>query len=302
MCTKMSGPTPSLNLNIKPSLWSRPDALQVLVLGGMTLWLFWPVLAHLVQDWWNDSNYSHGFFIPLISAYFIWERRDQLSHAEIKPSLWGLFVLTSGLLLLVIARVGAELFLMRASLLVVLMGLVLYLAGPAYGKVFRFPIAFLVLMIPLPAIVLNALSLPLQGFAAKAATFCLQALSIPVFRDGNIIALPHLTLEVAEACSGLRSLMSLMTLGIVFAYFSQSQTWKRWVLIASTIPIAIAANALRVAGTGLLAHYFGEETAQGFYHTFSGWLVFLVAFAALAIEGALISKWTRSGIKKRGHE
>ncbi len=182
---------------------------------------------------------------------------------------------------------------MRLSLLCVLMGLVLYLGGPAYGKILGFPIAFLALMIPLPAIILNAFSLPLQRFAAQTATICLQGLSLPVFRDGNIIILPHLPLEVSEACSGLRSLVSLLALGIVFSYFSQSDLWKRLILTFSTIPIAIMANSMRVAGTGIFAHYAGEKMAQGFYHTLSDWLIFLLAFLALTAEGMLLSRWDR---------
>lgn len=277
-----------------------PVIFQILALAGLLLWLYGRILTKLAQDWWTDPNYLHGFLIPVISLYLVWERRNLLCLAEIVPSRWGLWVISLGLSLLYAAHIGAELFLMRISLLVVLMGLVLYLGGPVYARVLTFPIGFLTLMIPLPAIVLNAISSPLQRFAAKSATLCLQSLSLPVFRDGNIIVLPHLTLEVSEACSGLRSLVSLLALGIIFAYFSQSLAWKRLILIISTIPIAIMANALRVTGTGILAHYAGEEMAQGFYHTFSGWLVFVVAFLALTLEGAFLSGWDRIRNNRRG--
>jgi len=146
-------------------------------------------------------------------------------------------------------------------------------------------------MVPLPAIVVNAVAFPLQGFAAQTATICLLALDIPVLREGNVISLARTTLEVAEACSGIRSLMSLLALGTVYAYFAESVMWKRWVIVAAAVPVAIAANAFRVAGTGVLAHYFGEDAAQGFYHEFSGWLVFVVAFVLLLGVGIILSRF-----------
>jgi exosortase len=169
-------------------------------------------------------------------------------------------------------------------------GLVYLLAGGAVVRLWAFPLAFLVFMVPLPAIVLNAVAFPLQGFAAQTAASCLVALNIPVLREGNVIALARTTLEVAEACSGIRSLMSLVALGTAYAYFTERVLWKRWIIIAAAIPVAIAANAFRVAGTGVLAHYFGEEAAQGFYHDFSGWLVFIVAFALLLLVGRVVNR------------
>lgn len=268
---------------------------MALVLGVQILWLYWPVLKALLAQWAEDPNYSHGFLVPVLSAYFVWERREKLQALPVVPSFWGVGLLAFGLLMLLIGSVGAELYAQRASLIVVLVGLVLLILGRDWLRVLAFPIAFLFFMIPLPAIVVNAVSFPLQLFAAKTATFCLFNFGIPVLREGNVIVLAGTTLEVAEACSGIRSLQALLALGTVYAYFSQRAMWKRWVLVLLSIPIAILANAFRVSGTGVLAHYFGIEAAEGFYHTFSGWLIFVVAFGLLLACGATLSKVSTTG-------
>jgi exosortase len=200
--------------------------------------------------------------------------------------------------MLVLGSAGAELYLQRTSLIVVTAGLVLLLLGKSYLRALAFPIAFLLFMVPLPAIVVNTIAFPLQLFAAKTAAFCLFNFGIPVLREGNVIALAGTTLEVAEACSGIRSLQALLALGTVYAYFTQSSMWKRWTLVLLSIPIAIVANAFRVSGTGVLAHFWGPQAAEGFYHTFSGWLIFLVAFVLLLACGWLLS---RVGFPQRFH-
>ena len=200
--------------------------------------------------------------------------------------------------MLFIGSIGAELYAQRTSLIVVLAGLVLLVLGREFLRVLMFPIVFLLFMVPLPAIVVNAVSFPLQLFAAKTATFCLFNFGIPVLREGNVIVLSGMTLEVAEACSGIRSLQALLALGTVYAYFSQRVMWKQWALVLLSIPIAIVANAFRVSGTGVLAHYFGIEAAEGFYHTFSGWLIFVIAFVMLLGSGAILARiGTRHGAR-----
>jgi exosortase len=242
-------------------------------------WLYAGVLQDLVRDWSQDDNYSHGFLIPPLAAYFVWERRDRLARAVTRPSLWGLALVLASLGVLVAGILGVEFFLTRVSLIGVIAGSVLFLAGWSHLRIISFPLAFLLLMIPLPALIFNQIAFPLQLFASKFGTNVLQYCSVPVLREGNVIVLASTRLEVAEACSGIRSLISLLTLGIVFGYFTDKRLSVRTVL--STIPIAIFANGLRVAGTGLAAHYYGPEAAEGFFHSFSGWLVFLVAFVML---------------------
>ncbi len=261
-----------------------------LLIGGLVIFLYQEVLWGMGSDWNNNPDYSHGFLVPLLSVYFIWERWNVLTEETPSPSIWGLGLLFFGLFSLVVGLIGAELYVQRASLIVVLSGLVLLILGWKYLWLLSLPIGFLVFMIPLPAIVVNTIAFPLQLFAAETATFCLFSLGIPVLREGNLIMLAHTTLEVAEACSGLRSLLSLLALGTVYGYFSQNVLWKRWMLVILSIPIAIVANAARVSGTGILAHYFGEEAAEGFYHTMEGWLVFVVAFVLLFLCGTILGK------------
>ena len=260
--------------------------------------LYYKILYLLGMQWYADPDYSHGFLVPLLSGYFVWERRDKLRSLPVVPSPWGIVLLAGGLLMLVIGSAGAELYTQRTSIIVVIAGLVLLMLGREFLRALVFPIAFLFFMVPLPAIIVNAVAFPLQLFAAKTATFCLYNFGIPVLREGNVIVLAGTTLEVAEACSGIRSLQALLALGTVYAYFTQRVMWKRWTLVLLSIPIAIAANAFRVTGTGVLTHYWGVEAAQGFYHTFEGWLIFVVAFALLLVCGLLLSKIGREGICK----
>jgi len=252
--------------------------------------LYGAILVRMGVQWYDDPDYSHGFLIPFMSGYFVWERREKLRALSPVPSVWGIGLLGLGLLMLVIGSLGAELYLQRSSLIVVLAGLVLLLRGRESLRVLAFPIAFLFFMIPLPAIVVNTVAFPLQLFAAQTATFCLYNFGIPVLREGNVILLAGTTLEVAEACSGIRSLQALLALGTVYGYFSQRVMWKRWMLVLLSIPIAIVANAFRVTGTGVLANYWGVEAAEGFYHTFQGWLIFVIAFVLLLGAGAVLSR------------
>jgi exosortase A len=257
-----------------------------LLLGG----LYAAVVPHLVEQWAHDDDYTHGFLILPLALYFVWEKRDELRRLTPVPSPLGALLLAFGLVMLVVGSVGAELFLQRFSLIVVLAGLVWLILGTRFLAELAFPLAFLVFMVPLPAIVMNAVAFPLQLFAAQTATFCMETAGIPVLREGNTIVLANTTLEVAEACSGIRSLQALLALGAVYGHFTQKTAWKKWALVVLSVPIAIAANAFRVAGTGFLAHYIGPEAAQGFYHSFAGWIVFAVAFVLLLGTGTLLSR------------
>lgn len=276
---------------------ARPDAADGVrwatfaLLAAALVWLYWRVAPRLVQQWASDDDYTHGFLILPLALYFVWNDRERLRRLPTRPSGLGAGLLVVGLAMLVVGTVGAELFLQRSSIVVVVAGLVWLLLGWSWLGALAFPIAFLMFMVPLPAIVMNAIAFPLQLFAAQTATFCLEVAGIPVLREGNVIALADTTLEVAEACSGIRSLQALLALGAVYGYFTQRAVWKRWALLLLSIPIAIAANALRVSGTGFLAHYFGREMAQGFYHSFAGWIVFLAAFFMLLGCGALLTRF-----------
>src|ERR1700704_373248 len=221
----------------------------LLVVAGF-LWLYWPVMAKLVGAWATDDNYSHGFFIIPLAAYFAWERRRRFLDAPARPSALGLVVVIGSILLLAAGVIGAELFSTRISILGTLVGIVLFLFGWNRLRVLLFPLAFLLLMVPLPAILFNQIAFPLQLLASRVGELAITAANVPVLREGNLLILPNTTLEVAEACSGIRSLVSLLTLGIVFGYFGDSRPWVRTLIALSTIPVAILSNGIRVAGTG----------------------------------------------------
>jgi exosortase A len=251
--------------------------------------LYRDVAVKLVHDWATDDNYSHGFLIVPVALYLVWERRGRLAAIAPAPAWSGLALVVASIAILAAGVLGAELFLTRVSILGALAGSVLVLFGREALAVVAFPLAFLLLMIPIPAIVFNQVAFPMQLLASRFGELALNLAGVPVLREGNVITLSTTTLEVAEACSGIRSLISLLTLAIVYGYFVERRTWARVALAVASIPVAIVANGVRVAGTGIAAHYVGPEAAEGFFHTFSGWLVFIVAFVLLFAVQRLIA-------------
>jgi exosortase len=252
--------------------------------------LYYSTLKSLVGEWIELPDFSHGFLIPFISLYFVWDRRDQLAQLRVSPGNAGLPVILFGLVLLLFGNLAAEAFTTRISLLIVIAGLIVFQLGWYFFKKLGFPVAFLLLMIPLPSILMQKVTFPMQLFASKVAECSLQTVGIPVLREGNVIQLADASLEVAQACSGIRSLISLLALGTVFAYFRKESSWQRAILVISSLPIAILINAVRVSATGVLASYYGVSMAKGFFHGFSGYVLFVVAFAILLIVNFLLSK------------
>jgi exosortase len=234
-----------------------------------------------MRQWWGDPNFSHGFFVPIFSLFVLWQSRSKLAKVSSAPSFWGLVILLIGLCVLVLGVMGAELFLSRISLLLVIAGLAIFFFGWELFRAVLFPWAFLILMIPIPAIVFTQITFPLQMLASKFAAATLPLAGVPVLREGNIINLPAMPLEVAEACSGIRSLLSLVTLAIIYGYLMETRTWVRVVLALAAVPIAVFANSLRIFGTGLLVQYWDPDKAEGFFHLFSGWLIFVVSLTML---------------------
>jgi exosortase len=274
----------------------RLPVWQVAVLAALLFWLYLPTLTHLVAQWWNDQNFSHGFLVPPFSAYIAWQDRSRLARLTVRPSWWGLLFLGFGLCVLILGQLGAELFLSRLSLLIVLAGSVVLFLGWSFFRALLFPGALLLLMIPIPAIILNQITLPLQLFASKVASTVLPWMGVPVLREGNVIKLPNMDLEVAEACSGIRSLMTLVTLAVIYGYFMERRMAVRVLLALASIPIAVAANSLRIVGTGLLVQYWDPEKAQGFFHEFSGWLIFVVSLTMLyLLHGIIRIFWPGEG-------
>jgi exosortase len=243
------------------------------ILVLLTAWLYAPLALRLAQQWWLDPNYTHGFFVPVFSLFLLWEGRAKLAALRIKPSWWGLVILVLALMALVLGTITSGFFLARVSLLLLICGGVIFLAGWEHLAAISFPLAFLVLMIPSSTLV-DQITFPLQILASKTATFLLTTVGVSAVREGNIILLPTARLEVAEACSGIRSLFSLIALTVIYGYLTETKTGVRVLLALIAIPVSILANAVRIAVTGLVVHYWGLEGAQGMLHMLSGWLIF----------------------------
>ena len=259
-----------------------------LALVALLLWLYWPTLSRLIAQWWQDPNFSHGFFVPIFSGFVVWQERSRLAAIRVQPAWPGLFFLCLGLCMLILGQLGAEIFLSRLSLLFVIAGLIVLFLGWRFFRAVIFPWAFLLLMIPIPAIVFNQITFPLQLLASKMASTSLPWLGVPVLREGNVIVLPAMALEVADACSGIRSLMSLTTLAVIYGYLTERSILLRIVLALASLPIAVAANSLRVVVTGLLVQYWDPDKAQGFFHEFQGWLMFVASLAMLYLIHKII--------------
>jgi exosortase len=284
------------------------------LIAAALLFLYLTVLKRLGYDWWTDENYSHGLLIPLIIGYILWTERERLSSAARRPEVvWGGVLVTFAMLSLWVGTAGAELFVQRVSLVLMLAGIAVYFWGWRLLRLLMVPLGLLLLAIPIPAIIFNKIAFPLQLFASRCAVWAMRLFDIPVLRQGNVIELmprgarETKKLEVVEACSGIRSLMTLVTLAVVFAYFTHPRKgdggggglaqriksygfWRSIILVASAVPIAILTNALRVSGTGVLSHYYGTEVADGFFHSFSGWVVYIVAFLLLFAVGWLLDR------------
>ena len=263
---------------------ARTDRLTFYWIAGISalvVGLYAPVLGPLVRDWWEDPNYGHGFLVPLFAAYVLWQERDRWSILPARPANSGLAIMVFAILLLIAGFLGAELFISRTSLLVMLAGLVTFLCGWKILRTIWFPLAFLVLMIPLPVLIYNQITFPLQFLSSQLAATGIDALHIPVLREGNLLILPNYTLEVVEACSGIRSLMTLLTLAICYGYLTERRTWARITLVVLAVPIAVASNGIRIIGTGILTYFYGPGAAEGFFHAFSGWVIFVAALVLL---------------------
>lgn len=258
----------------------------VLLLCG----LYWKVVPPMVQQWYLDENYSHGFIVPLIAGYFLHARWSELKDAQVTRCNVGMAVILYGLLQLMLGWLGTEYFSMRSSLVVILAGLVLFLFGTAVFRIALLSLCYLLFMIPIPYIVYDAVAFPLKIFVTKVSVATLKAIGIVVMREGNIIMFPALTLEVADACSGIRSLISLLALAVAFAFYVRISPLRRLILICSAVPIAIFTNSVRVIVTGILSQHWGAKAAEGFFHEFAGMVVFALAMVMLVSLGTFLKK------------
>jgi len=315
---------------------------QPLTIAVALAFVYFTVLLKLGGDWWNDENYSHGLLIPFIIGYIIWLERERFRQAGKQPAVWwGAIAVGFSLLLLWAGTAGAELFVQRVSLVAMLAGVVIYFWGFRLLRLIAVPLSLLILAIPIPQIIFNRIAFPLQLFASRCAVAAMSFLSIPVLRQGNVIELMPLgasepkRLAVVEACSGIRSLMTLVTLAVCYAYFTKPKSdrgnssnddgatpkemrtrrprsqhdlvgflrsftfWRSLILVAAAVPIAILTNALRVSGTGVLAHYYGTRVADGFFHSFSGWVIYIAAAVLLFATGWMLDRFARLNKKGR---
>ena len=264
--------------------------LKSLIIFGLWIGLFSPVFFNLWNDWLNHSNNSHGFLVPFISLYFVCQKKDELQTITISTSIWGAGILIISLLIYLLAFAGDVAFIARIMMVVSLMGLVLFNYGKQNFKQILFPLFFLFFMIPIPVSLIQTISMPLQLLATTISARIIKILSIPVNQEGNMLYFAQTQLEVAQACSGLRSIMALTMLSVIFVYLSRKGIVGKIILLASAIPIALLANIIRVTGTGILAHFYGSVVARGFLHEFSGLIVFVFGFLVLSLEFSLLNK------------
>ena len=282
---------------MSPVLSAAPEDRKLAVVSWSTVaWFgtllfasYAPVIIALVRNWSSDDDMGHGYFVPFIAAYIAWQKKDELVGIAAKPNWWGLLIVLYGGLQLYIATLGAELFLARTALVITLIGAVLLLGGTEYLNKFKFPVFLLFFMVPIPAVIYNQITFPLQILASQAAEFTLNTINIPTLREGNVLVLPNQSLSVVEACSGIRSLLSLTFLSLVYGFFFEKRTWIQVALFFSTIPIAIVANAGRVTLTGILTEV-KPEWAEGFFHEASGWVIFMIALTMMIGFHQLITK------------
>jgi exosortase len=265
--------------------WSKVIAVLVLI-----ALLYYRVLAGMAHDWWTQPAWSHGLLIPPLALYIAWIRRaNTLAEPPVLDGC-GLFLVIGACLCYMLGKLGAEFFLARMSFVGLVAGLIWTFWGSRRLRTLAFPLLLLATMVPLPVIVFNALAAPLQLFASACATNLVQVIGISVYRDGNIINLAHTSLGVAEACSGLNSLSALVVSGLLIGFLACIRFRTRMALALLSIPLAIFVNVIRVTGTAIIAD-FHEEFALGFYHSFSGWLIFCVGFGALYGIASLLHAW-----------
>ena len=268
----------------------RPYAVFLGLLAVLVLVLYWPVLKGLVADWWDDPDYSHGFLVPVFSGIVIWLERNRYRMIPLQPTKFGLAVMLAAIALLLVGTLGADVFSTRISICVLLAGILLYLCGWKTLRALAFPLWYFTLAIPLPGIIYNQITFPMQLLASRIAAAFIELTGVPVFREGNLLRVPNYSVEVALACSGIRSLLTLIALAVAYAYVAERRMWARLVLVAVMIPIAIFTNALRITLSSLIGYKFGADLAEGFLHGFSGWLIYLVALLLIFLAHSVIGR------------
>ncbi|MCM8775342.1 MAG: exosortase/archaeosortase family protein [Candidatus Omnitrophica bacterium] len=253
-------------------------ALPVLLLA----YIYYPSFVWMAERWFaKDSYYTHGILIPFVSLYWIFRKRDELAAAPKTSEPWGLIILGSGALLQIACSILRIYFLSVFSLVLILAGTVVFVFGRKVFRVIWFPLLFLVLMIPLPLLAISEITLKMKFFVAEVSAYLINQTGMEAVREGSYLRTPHAVLLVGDPCSGLRSFLTFMCLGLVFAYQGRFPFWKRLIVVASGLPLAILSNVARVYFLGLIGEIYGQQYTQGTIHDVSGWGVFILAFFAL---------------------
>jgi exosortase len=263
---------------------------NLVAVAAIIVLIYLPALYDLAVDWATDGNYSHGFLVPIISGYLLWRKRNELAGLEKRSDIIGLAIIIVGMILFILGNGASEYFTVRFSLVTTLFGLTLYIFGRPTIKKTWFELFFLLFMIPIPYVVYFSATFPMQLLASKATGAILNFIGMSAIRQGNIIHLPGHSLEVAEACSGMRSLISLLALGAIYAYLSQKPLSAKIILFLSAIPIAVLGNIFRVFLTAIIVYTTDADVTRGFTHFLMGASVFVVAFILLFILGAILRR------------
>ncbi|MCU1222813.1 MAG: eight transrane protein EpsH [Edaphobacter sp.] len=282
--TLIAGDEERVPLGANPSgIFSPRNRVPFAIIVVLLVAVYFRIAIKLFVDWYNIPDYSHGFLVPLFSVFLLWDKRKILNSTPVKQSWNGVVLIVLAIAVLILGVYGVDLFTSRISFVIMLAGLVWTLFGRAVLRELRFPLLVLLLAIPFPAIIFNQITFPLQLLASRLASQILPLLGVPVLQEGNVIQLPIMKLEVAEACSGIRSLMSLFTLSVFYGYFLEKTTRRRVLLALASIPIAVTANVARIVGTGLCVQYWDPQKALGFFHEFSGWVMFVISLGCLYV-------------------
>ena len=267
----------------------KDSLIKLSVLGFLTIISYVPTFIWMVDRWTeHDTYYSHGFLVPLISIFIIWLKREKLSRIKIKPSAWGWLFFIGGILIHALSSLWRVYFSSGFSLIPVLIGLILLFLGKRFLKELAFPLFFLIFMIPLPLVAIANISFKLKIFAAAVSTFIVNKMGIPAIREGSVIKTMHSYLIVEDPCSGIRSLIALIALGALMAYFSDMSKVKKTILFASSAPIAIASNIIRIVALSLASEMYGPKLSTGLFHDTMGILVFVFAFSGLSLVAKLL--------------
>jgi exosortase len=257
--------------------------------AALLLLCYAPMLRALFHQWQSDDDMGHGMFVPVIAAYIAWSRRERLLEIAPKPNSWGLLLVVLASMQLCVASFAGELFLARTAVILAVIGTLLYLRGFETVRALAFPLALLLFMVPLPGIIYKQITFPLQLLASRIAESTLELAGITVLRDGNILEFSNLKLSVVEACSGIRSLLSLAFFSLAYSFFCDEKVWMRWVLLLGTVPIALIANASRIVVSGVAGRY-SPELAEGVFHFVSSWIIFTAAVTIFLLTHKLVNR------------